>query len=75
MQLLQRPCNISLCFAEVILCHEVDVFVEYDAERIAQVVMLAAPYQQTLAIFIFPEIRLLVLIQRIHAVMGVDICI
>ena len=75
MQLLQRPCNIALCFAEVIFCHEIDVFVEYDAQRVAQVVMLAAPYQQTLAVFVFPEIRLLVLIQRIHTVMGVDICI
>ena len=75
MELLQRPCSIALCFAEIILCHEVDIFVEYDTERIAQVVMFAAPYQQTLAVFIFPEIRLLVLIQRIHAVMGVDICI
>ena len=42
-------------------------------QSVSQIIMFAAEYQQAFARFVFPVIRGLVVIQRIHAVMGVDI--
>ena len=73
VQIFQKSCHITILFAEVIFCHKVNIFIQDNAEGISQVIMLTIPYQQTLSVLIFPEIRFLVLIQRIHAVMGMDI--
>ena len=73
VQIFQKSCHITILFAEVVFRHKVNIFVQNNAEGISQVIMLTIPYQQTLSVLIFPEIRFLVLIQRIHAVMGMDI--
>ena len=73
VQIFQKSCHITILFAEVVFRHKINIFVQNNAEGISQVIMLTIPYQQTLSVLIFPEIRFLVLIQRIHAVMGMDI--
>ena len=62
-----------ILLTEIHLRHVVGVFVIDNAECVAEVIVLAAPHQQTFSVFCFPEIRCLVFIKRIHAVMGMDI--
>ena len=73
VQIFQKSCHIAILFAEVIFCHKVNIFIQDDAEGISKIIMLAIPYQQTLSILIFPEIRFLVLIQWIHPVMRMNV--
>ena len=60
-------------FPEIALCHEVDVLIYHNPKGISQVVMLPVPDKQTFSFFVFPEKRCLVLIQRVHPVVCVDI--
>ena len=60
-------------FPEIALGHIVHVPVEHDAQGVAQVVVLPVPHKQPAAPFALPEIGRLVLIERVHAVVGMDI--
>ena len=60
-------------FPEVIFRYGIHILVKYDTQGIAQVVVFPAPHQQPLPLIVFPEKGLLVLIERIHAMVGMNI--
>ena len=62
-----------LAQTEVALRHELRARIGADAEHVAEVVVLAVPHQQPLAGGVLPPVGVLVLIERVHAVVAVDV--
>ena len=60
-------------FSGVHLLHIGIVCFRFQTEHVSKVVVLAVPYQQALALCVFPEIRGLILVQRVHSVVAVDV--
>ena len=58
---------------QVILHHKVDRPVGLQPQHIAQIIMLPVPYQQALPGSVFPPEGILVLVQRIHAVVAMNV--
>ena len=61
--------------AEAVEHHEIDGMIGAQAEHISQIIMLAVPDQQAAAVRVLPEIGVLVLPQRVHPVMTVNISV
>ena len=72
MKLLHRVVEHTV-LAQVVLAHVVAGHVGAHTQGIAQVVVLAVPHQEPLALGVLPEVGVLVLAQGIHAVVAVDV--
>ena len=66
--------SLHLLLIQRCACVRADVLGEYDSEGISEVIVLTVPYQKPASLIVLPEIRFLVLIQRIHTVMCMDVC-
>ena len=73
MQLIREGSAGVSIFTQTVAHHPVDSVVGLKPQHIAQIIMLTVPDQQPLTGLIFPEESILVLVQRIHTVVAVNI--
>ena len=73
MQLIREGSAGVGIFTQTVAHHPVDSVVGLKPQHIAQIIMFAVPDQQPLSGSVFPEEGILVLVQRIHTVVAVNI--
>ena len=73
MQLIREGSAGVGIFTQTVAHHPVDSVVGLKPQHIAQIIMFAVPDQQPLSGSVFPEESILVLVQRIHTVVAVNI--
>ena len=72
VQLFDRRFQTGL-FSGIHFLHIGIICLRLQPQYISEIVMLSVPYQHTLTLCIFPEVWCLILIQRVHAMVTVDV--